>query len=178
MARIHPWEGVSYRHGVLGRRVLVVGESNYDRFLSADADYSGIVKANVQDCVFEKRTNAYFTKIGKLLLMATNPAEPSRAEIREVWTRLAFQNYVKTILTGARKSPRAEDWDAAEPLFKEDLAYLSPDVVVVAGKRLGSRLAWLQGFVPYVRTVTIAHPSSGSFSYSSCVGLVADALGT
>lgn len=176
MFTIRPWVGKHYAEGVHGKRLLLLGESNYHRADVLDDDYSNIVCENVQACAIEGRVR-FFTKAAKLVLMASGMTDISRESIVDLWHRVLFTNYVQKVFKSDRVRPEKEDWTAGQPSLLQLLTEHRPQVVLAFGVGLGSHLGWLQDAAPYVATVCVAHPSSFGFRYDEWVSRVSDALG-
>jgi hypothetical protein len=171
MRRIRPWVGRKYDEGVGGKRVLLLGESNYDPSPEPTAQDPNILLDNVKHCVFEGSV-PFFTKAAKLVLMASGSTRISRDDIRDLWTRVAFSNYVQRILRRARERPSPEDWDLGREALSDLIADRRPEVIVAMGLHLASNLDWLSSAAPSVTVVPVAHPSSFGFAYAKWVGKV------
>lgn len=175
MTTIRPWVGSNYQEGVRGRRVLLLGESNYDKAKVRETDYSNIVCENVQDCAINGRVR-FFTKTAKLVLTAAGRERVSRGDIVDLWQRVLFTNYVPTVFTSDRMRPNEDDWSLGRPVLLRVLEMHKPDVLVALGLALGSRLQWLSEAAPRVAVAVVAHPSSFGFRYKSWTPVVARAL--
>src|SRR5437764_13369456 len=106
---IQPWVGRSYEEGIQGKRLLLLGESNYHRTDVPDADYSKIVCENVDECAIKGRVR-FFTKAAKLVLMGSGLKRISRDDIVDLWHRVLFTNYVQKVFTNDRMRPSEDDW--------------------------------------------------------------------
>lgn len=166
MRMIQPWVGEHYADGVLGHRVLLLGESNYSKE-PAD-DYTEIIRENVQDCVF-KGTVRFFTKVATVLLLATGASRVTREQVRELWQHVAFTNYVQKVFHSDRVRPSADDWTEGRTALEVCLREHQPHIIIVMGLELATHLEWLPAVAPDVAVATIAHPSSFGFSYAKWV---------
>jgi hypothetical protein len=176
MQVIRPWVGRNYPESVSGNRVLLLGESNYDKSDEPETDYSNIVCENVEQCAINGRVR-FFTKTAKLMLMAEGASLVSREQCVALWNRVAFNNYVPTVFKSNRVRPSPEDWLLGREALSAQVAEHRPDVVVALGLELGSRLGWLHEVAPEVNVVVVAHPSSFGFRYSQWVPRLATAFG-
>jgi hypothetical protein len=159
---------------VLGKRVLLLGESNYDPS-DTPTDDPNIVRENVENCVF-KGSVRFFTKAAKLVLMAAESTSGSREQVHDLWHRVAFTNYVQRVLRRARERPLPDDWTSARPALLKVLADHKPDVIVAMGLHLGSHLEWVHTVAANVALATVAHPSSFGFTYEKWVPQVKQAF--
>src|SRR4051794_2363590 len=109
MGTIRPWVGRNYSEGVDGKRVFLLGESNYHRTDKPDDDYSNIVCENVRDCAINGRVR-FFTKAAKVVLMAAGASRVSREQVVDLWNRVVFTNYIQNVFNSDRVRPSPEDW--------------------------------------------------------------------
>ena len=66
---------------------------------------------------------------------------PNGEQLRSVWDRVAFTNYVNgTVGRGPENRPTPEMWDAARRAFPSLLADLKPQRVIVFGKEMWSEM--------------------------------------
>lgn len=166
MGMIQPWVGEHYSEGVLGRRVLLLGESNYSK--EPGDDYTEIIRENVQDCVF-KGSVRFFTKVAKLLLLATGASRVTRDQVRDLWHHVAFTNYIQKVYQSDRVRPSPDDWTEGRTALEVCLRMHQPHIVIVMGLELATHLEWLPAVEPELAMATIAHPSSFGFSYARWV---------
>lgn len=164
--KIKPWVGELYKEGFGGLKLLIVGESNYDRNYSADNDYSEILIDNVQKCVFKENVK-FFTMVANLASQAIDDSLTKK----EIWNRIAFHNYIQAVLDGPKVRPDVTMWEEAQEAFQAVLHSIFPDFVIVLGKELGSYI-----YLPDIEHCIINHPSSGGFSYSDWVPVIKDAI--
>jgi hypothetical protein len=175
MGTIRPWVGDHYADGVGGTRVLLLGESNYHKTDKPDDDYSNIICENVEECAINGRVR-FFTKVAKVVLMASGASGVSRDQVVDLWNRVIFTNYIQKVFKSDRVRPSAEDWPLGRAALSEELAKHRPDVIVVMGLDLASHLKWLREVAPNVTVATIAHPSSFGFTYAKWVPRVKEAF--
>jgi hypothetical protein len=175
MWTIRPWVGRSYAEGVLGKRVFLLGESNYHKTDKRDDDYSNIVCENIEACAINGRAR-FFTKAAKVVLMAAGIRQVSREQVVDLWHRVAFTNYVQKVFESDRVRPSPEDWQFARAALSGALAAHRPEVIVAFGLELASHLTWLRDVAPDVKVVGLAHPSSVGFKYDRWVPVVAGAF--
>lgn len=164
---IRPWVGHSYASGVCGRRLLLLGESNY----CSEGDSTDIVRENVRTWILD-RPVTFFTKAARLVLKAADAPHSTREQIRDLWQRIAFTNYVQRVLHEPRQRPSREDWVLGRPVLLSLLAELRPEVVVVLGTGLRDNLNWLGNESRGAIIVATAHPSSFGFKYADNVPIV------
>jgi hypothetical protein len=172
---IRPWVGCPYGASVNGKRVLLLGESNYHKAGVPDANYASIVCENVTECAINGRVR-FFTKAAKLVLMASGAQRVARADIVDLWQRVVFTNYVQRVFTSDRIRPSGDDWALARPALVDVLREHKPEVVVVFGLELASHLGWLRDAEPGMAVAAVAHPSSFGFRYERWVPVVAAAF--
>jgi hypothetical protein len=175
LGTIRPWVGNHYADGVLGKRVLLLGESNYDKAAKPQSDYSDILCENVRDCVFNGRVG-FFTKAAKLVLMGTGATHISRQQVLDFWDRVLFTNYIQRVFRSDRARPSPEDWELGRPALSEVVSEHRPDIVIVMGLELRSHLDSLLDVAPDVGVIAVAHPSSFGFKYDKWVPTVRDAF--
>ena len=154
---------------------MLLGESNYHKTDKPEGDYSDIICENVKECAINGRVR-FFTKVAKVVLMASGASSVSRDQVVDLWNRVIFTNYIQKVFKSDRVRPSAEDWPAGRAALSEELAKHRPDVIIVMGLDLASHLQWLPEVAPGVAIVAIAHPSSFGFTYAKWVPRVREAL--
>jgi hypothetical protein len=164
-----PWIGEKYwASNSFGLRVLVLGESHYDRDQVPCSTYTTeVVERNVKH-----GRAAFFTKISKVLLNLDEQM-PSDEERSAIWDEIAFYNYIQEFVSeGTRVRPSHEMWGHGDKAFFEILEHLKPQVLLVLGIELG----WHLPAIPAsIAVCNIQHPSTG-FSYKKWNPLFAEAL--
>ena len=179
-----PWIGKHYSTtGFAGKRILALGESHYcDKSSDAMEDITRKVIADLFDPQSEHEAykNTY-TKFAEALLGRDCLSYEDKESF---WNSIAFYNYVRVPMTGARVAPSKKDFKDSEAAFFEVLETLRPDIVIVWGSRLYNNLPqgglqgddlrapdghWVETWRYFlvdrkeVKIVPIMHPSS-SFS--------------
>lgn len=146
-----PWVGEHYEASRYGVRVLVLGESHY----GTEDDFGpGFTQKVIRNCAF-KPGFRFFTMISNLLRGATGTA--TEAERRNAWQHVAFYNYIQAFVGDAgRIRPTRTMWKNAEPAFKEVVAELRPDVIIVLGYGIWKHLPELP-----VTWARMKHPCGG-----------------
>jgi hypothetical protein len=158
-----PWIGKLYwDEGLLGVRVLVLGESHYG---IPGEEYAEFTQGVVCEWAIEKRF-AFFTKTAKLALGRGAGERVSDKERADFWGRVAFYNYVQSFLPAARYRPTLNMWEAAGQPFLRLLEELSPKVVLVLGAELRSHLPELP---TSISVCYVTHPSSSKFTYELAI---------
>jgi hypothetical protein len=136
-----PWRGAEYdKGGLLGRKVLIVGESHYDEW--DEDDGRGMVKHELsrsftQECVQEivdgEKGARYWNTVRNRLGGAAHEVQPSST----FWNKVAFYNLIQSPVEGGpRRRPTYQQWIAAAPALIEAIAMLRPDRVVFTGLHL------------------------------------------
>lgn len=191
-----PWVGTDYfTKGFNGKKVLVLGDSHY----CGDCDTCGIEGSSVAemgDCrnltsgVVEKllsgNTNAYWVKTFRSFEKALSGKEElSLEESNALWNSVAFYNYIQSAkCSKASENYSRETYLKSDEIFQDVLKDLSPDYVIVWGRKVWNTLTWdgwfdarIPGYEDWkevggyeingkkVFFMMIYHPSRG-FSYS------------
>ena len=155
--RFKPWVGDRYGCGIvgydadgkiiygtenhIGKRVLVLGESHYCANLEAEA--TPFLTINIiadllnPDSEWEPYKNTY-TKFAKSLVGCIGNLDSETKD--KAWHHVVFYNYVQVAMSGARVSPRSEDFRKSETAFFEVLELYTPDIVIAWGQRLYNNL--------------------------------------
>lgn len=176
MARtFDPWVGSKYQSdGIDGIRVLFLGESHYGETSDIYPEYtSDIVRKYGQN-----ERAAFFTKVAKLILGYGKEEWISDSDRAEAWEKVAFYNYIQSILPKERERPTPEMWEQAPPYFFQTLDELKPQVVVVLGLEL------MRNIPPAPEGIIVCssvHPSASSFSYDAIAQIknaISQAAGT
>lgn len=141
MAQFRPWQGQSYKAGLDGVRVLVLGESHYG---GPECDYPEFTQHIVKRNCFEspkrgQRKDPYFTKIAVLLCGLQSRDALSDQRKQQLWDEIAFFNYVD-LLPSRKVRPSKEQWERAHLHFEQRLSELSPHAIIVTGKELWTNL--------------------------------------
>lgn len=132
-----PWIGSKYeRHGINGKSVLILGESIYRCNKTSPDRCIELIENNCSGVESHKfYTNIYLACMG--------PEAPRRCENkRAFWDRVSFINFVDDVVEGgSRHAPDGSSIEKAKRDWKNVLAALEPQLIVVLGRRL-----W--GFLP------------------------------
>ena len=142
-----PWIGKNYlSSGLDGKRILVLGESHYctdsekcekcERKEIADECHAfteDVLNAYVYNYSGEKYEQTFLcferAMAGKVL---------TQEEREDLWNGMAFYNYIQVAQTGPRQE--LVNTPESEPAFLEVLKELTPDAIIVWGKRLYNTL--------------------------------------
>lgn len=132
------WVGDRYNKGFfLGKRVLVLGESHYEwegRDIPTSEMTIYCVKTHIQDR--SKRAPVFWRKIDEMFF----GYEPTLNEKEELWSSLAFTNYVARVLEDRKSRPTLAMWRESEEEFKRLLMTIRPNFVLVLGRELWTHL--------------------------------------
>ena len=125
----------------IGKRVLVLGESHYCANPETEA-VPEITRSIIADIInpsaeWEAYKNTY-TKFAKSLVGCIGDLDSETKA--KAWHHVVFYNYVQVAMSGARVSPRSEDFRKSETAFFEVLELYTPDIVIAWGQRLYNNL--------------------------------------
>jgi hypothetical protein len=124
----HPHIGKDYCCGISGLRILILGESHYRE------NGKGLYERYTRDVVHERKESAntkrFFGRIADLF----------EIEDDAFWNQVAFYNYIQVSLPRARIRPEEDMWRGGLRAFREVLARLSPQFILVLGKALWENL--------------------------------------
>lgn len=165
-----PWIGSNYEtEGLHGKKIMLLGEAHYGEI--KETNPLNVTRAVVQDLGIKHR-HSFFTKLARLMLL--NRGHPLTDDARvEFWNRITFYNYCQEIVADkARVRPTDVIWKSSEPALQEVLQELNPDLVVVLGKELSSKIPNISA---RYAVCNVNHPSSG-FSYNKWIPVVRDKL--
>lgn len=152
-----PWVGFSYADkGFNGKRVLVVGDSHACNDCAECGDLSisdkscrELTTKTISDFLNYKQSGAHFAHWMNTFTKFTNAIcgrGCSANQTQEFWDSVAFYNYVQFATDRPRKAPSNKQYDDSEPAFVEVLGKLTPQLVIVWGKRLWHRMPDLGGY--------------------------------
>ena len=103
--------------------------------------------------------NGYSDRVLRLVTGADGPL--SRAQRADFWERVAFCNFIQTVLTGPRVRPTKTMWAAGREPLLQTIAELEPQAILV----LGAGIAWHLPAIPAnISVLRLKHPSSFGFS--------------
>ena len=138
-----PWIGKNYlSSGLEGKRILVLGESNFCTDYCGETDCESCGKRRRRGPVFaENIINGYvynysgykYEQVYLCFERAMAGRVLTQEEREELWNSMAFYNYIQVVPSGHRQK-----WDTpeSESAFLEVLKELTPDAIIVWGRRL------------------------------------------
>jgi hypothetical protein len=128
--KLHPWIGKSYGHGLYKHPILILGESEYDKY--GQAAKCGDTNWCINEVITgEKPGRKYFPNIASMFLGREPETQGERSEF---WQSVAYYNYVQEQLPSSRTRPNRQMWRSTAPeAFREVLAKHKPKFVVVLG---------------------------------------------
>ena len=135
-----PFVGEKYGNGIfdIGCRVLILGVSHYD------SEHVGWpchpdATVDVVKSFMEGDSAPYFrgfTSLTNALASRNVPVDKRK----DVWSHLAFYNFVQKNMAGPDSMPSAEDFCNSIPAFQDVLEYLNPSLIVPWGYALYDKL--------------------------------------
>lgn len=171
-----PWIGSNYRDARFGKRVMILGESHYQKKDNGPA--SDFTRMHIREQMTGERRGAFWTRI----VSAFIGHRPKLEEKKHFWRSVAFYNYIQqSVGKDPRIAPSGEMWAASEKGFRKVLNRHTPQVLIVLGYRLWRNLPELDGLADepidcdeqpqtwryplenggYCLAYAIKHPSSG-----------------
>ena len=187
-----PWVGEYYGdNSRFGLSLLILGESHYGNENELDREFT---RRLTQEYVDGDWSHAFWTEIGMMVL----GFDKDQFDRRDFWEHVAFYNYVQsTAGSGARQAPSSKQFSESESAFFQVLESLTPDLVIMLGKRLWNSapsigrvgesivikekkgLVW---FYPIsngeVMTLAVNHPASFGFDPHSWHSVIKSAIET
>lgn len=148
-----PFVGKSYYSNPFNRRIMVLGDSHYGSEPSPDIT-KDVINTYLNPDVEREGWMNTFVKFERSMLNH----QTSRKDSAMVWNSLLFYNFLQVLLTGPREAGTNEQYAEASVAFFEVLDEYKPDVLIVWGKRLWSKLPnerWEEGDVVSVEGYTI-----------------------
>lgn len=134
----NPWIGKNYSDGFLGKRILVLGESHYCANVN-DAQQS-LTQEIIRDLLDPNSVHEPYKNTYLKFEHALAGKKLDFTERAELWNKIAFYNFIQEPLSGPREAPNRELFLRGEEPFFEVVNKLSPDVILVWGKRLYENL--------------------------------------
>lgn len=139
MLFFQPFEGSGYRQGFRdGLRLLVLAESHYVPGLEPGSNWHDPAYTNevVADGWTERPDAGYHYNFwGRLHRVLSGLDEPTEADARQAWSRIAYSNYIQMPVGPAASSRKTrEHWKSGEAALPELLQKLEPDRVLILGK--------------------------------------------
>ncbi len=111
----------------------------------------------------KKKKLRFFTTVAKIL-----SGQPYQwlddGKSQEFWNRVAFYNFIQTSVgTEPRMRPTEQMWRNSEIPFNSVLSDLQPDIIVVLGRELGSKIRHLESSYHDSIFCYWTHPSTPKF---------------
>ncbi len=129
-----PWEGALYRSaGLGGVRILVLGESHYE-WGSRPVQCPEETELT-EFCVREyqrKKKHQFWTRVTNMLI------GDGRTDVA-IWDRVAYYNFVQTLLDKHQRPTEAMWKDSVEP-FQRVVQQLEPHCILALGKSLWAHI--------------------------------------
>lgn len=150
-----PAVGANYMTtGFEGLRIMLLGESHHGDLAESRPE----ITHEVVRWLGQTERFSFFTVVAKALLGI--PAGDSISDERRAkfWEDVCFYQYVQELISGPRKSPRAQQFADAAPVLEQVMRALQPDVIVVLGKRMAWSIPKVLGHAEIVMTT---HPQGG-----------------
>lgn len=149
-----PWVGNNaLMQGYKGKRVLVLGESHYckENLKQGEKCHPLCKKENFQSDCFsfteDVMHDVVYNYSGKkyeqtflCFERAVTGKELTQEEREEFWESVIFYNYMQYAQEGPGVAPKTEHWEKSENAFKELLEKYMPDLIIVWGVRLYSKM--------------------------------------
>jgi hypothetical protein len=193
-----PFVGSEYDWGLVpGVRVLLLGESHYGSESLGPQYGRGCTFYNFHGYIDEScdidHESQFFCKLPRIV---TRNRFTSQKESALAWRRIAFANFVQSLVPAARESPSAAQWRDGQSALTELSDRLRPDVILVLGARLWDHITvgikcdepWIKGhrrdrqvwLIPhsngYARASWIYHPSTNYESLESSIAVISELL--
>ena len=122
----HPWEGSRYRtDGYLGKRLLLLGESNY--LPPEGGTAQPWMTRSIIEGLAIPQGGGYSDRVLRLVTGVDGPL--SRAQREDFWQRVAFCNFIQTALTGPRVRPTPTMWAAGRESLLQTIGELEPQAI-------------------------------------------------
>ena len=140
-----PWIGKNYLHGFHGRRLLVLGESHYDKWEGLTHQLGNeFTRECIQEVVDRESDAEYWKYIEQALLNETREKGWAPNGGNPLWGTLSFYNFLQSPVSGGPRSslPKWSLIEESRKPFRAVLERLRPDRVLVCSKRLWG--AWME----------------------------------
>jgi hypothetical protein len=131
-----PWVGENYDKGINGKKVLILGESQY--FDKREVDYPNFTIDLVERYIAyaskggkSKKWMPTWTKYAKLWRESSELKSKS-----DFWRSVVYYNYCQKFVSKNRKSPCPDNWGSGKIPLLEVLEEFKPDLVFGWGMRL------------------------------------------
>lgn len=191
-----PYIGDKYEQGYHGKKVLVLGESHYcadDDGNTSIEDYpeweslTNEVIESFKEYLRGNKEHSNWMRTFTKFSRAFNNGDLPEEQIIDFWDHVAFYNYVQVPMVAPRQSPTEEQFAKSEKAFGEILETYHPDIIIVWGQRLWTKLPYTGEYLPKENTLInngkglyyykvkdkkipamyITHPSASSFHYQT-----------
>lgn len=134
-----PFVGKSYNNkNMFGNtKIMVLGESHYGTVPSASITRD-VLNSYLDPSMEREGWMNTFVKFERSLV----DKETSREDSKIIWDSLLFYNYVQVLMTGPREAATMQQYRDSEEAFFQVMEEYQPDVLIVWGKRLWSKLPY------------------------------------
>lgn len=188
-----PWIGKKYERGFGNRRLLILGESHYDKW----EDKTHVLgKEFTRTCIGEvidrKSGSPFWKNIEQALLNEARSDGWCRSGGMPLWEKVAFYNFVQEAVRGGpRDRPQWSLFQKSHAPFRAVLEQLRPDRVIVCGKGLWENMEEITDDNDYLHDdvqayrlrdgtkvwcLATVHPCSGRYSWKLVHRLVTEFL--
>jgi hypothetical protein len=132
-----PWIGPAYRES----KLLILGESCYDWVDDGETNYPQPDHPSLVVNEAQVAPGEGSLTMRKLTRALANCQTPTPAQASQAWNRVAYTNYIPvSVGFGADKRPTQSMWAQAEAEWPTLLETLKPNVVIVLGLKMWSRM--------------------------------------
>ena len=141
-----PWVGCDYETGTnRGKRILLLGESHYtQKHINASYEQTIDHTRHIIQWGAVNGNEKFYAKVRNLVLRGSRQSVngyESAKHRQQFWDKVAFYNYIQEFVgTKPKQRPKPHLWQAAESGLWEVLEKLKPDVCIVLGEELWSKL--------------------------------------
>jgi hypothetical protein len=146
LIRFQPWIGPLYGEGLWGRKVLVVGESHYNKWQDVTHELDGdMTRDCIRDIISGASGASYWTPVANRI---GGPEYEAQAR-SEFWSRASFYNFIQSPVEGgpgARPTPK--QWAVGRSALVELLEYLRPNRIIFTGLTIGKHLPPFESLEP------------------------------
>lgn len=133
-----PFVGKDYnRGGLFGKRIMVLGDSHYGSVPKSDITQE-VLGWYLDPNVEREGWMSTFLKFERSLV----GHETNHEETIRIWNSVLFYNYLQVLLSGPREAGTDQQYKDSAGAFFQVLEQYRPDVIIVWGKRLWTKLPW------------------------------------
>lgn len=134
-----PFKGSAYDAGYRdGHKLLVLAESHYVREMTDTSGWPnpGYTCGAVEDGLAYRPATGYRLDFwGRLHRVLSGVDDPTEAQARAAWSRIAYSNYIQRPVGTQASSPKnAKHWQSGRDALPEILARTQPNRVLILGK--------------------------------------------